>query len=158
MAIAMANEIQLTLLICCCNLPGLTFDCQTDIRLGIQRGKDVIDEVAGDAASVIFTATVRVARNGPHGGPNFLGPYAHGAVDDRFIYLSWSGVVDGNRAMFRRAKLRLRSIDWPLIDQSVATGRPVELTVNMTGKRGGPACATLESQGAQWSLAAPRVS
>ena len=147
----MAGEPQVTLLIHCWHLPGLTFEHQSDIRLGIQKGKAVIDEVPGDTNGVTFEAALRVGRN-PDGAPNFLGQYAHGTPDDRFLYLSWSGVSNGRRAMFRRAKLRLRTIDWPMIDQAIANGRPLEVTVDMTGKRGGPACATLESQGAVWKL------
>lgn len=147
----MAGEPTINLLVHCHSLPGVTFEAKSDIRLGIQRGKDVIDEVGGDADAVTFSASVRVGRNAD-GSPNFLGPYAHGPVGDRFLYLSWSGIENGTRAMFRRAKLRLRGIGWPTLEQAIATERPLEVTVNMTGKRGGPACATLEEQGATWRL------
>jgi len=148
----MANETQLKLLVHCFNMPGRTYGELTDIRLGIQKGKEVIDEVPADQTNATFTASVRVERKPPSNNPNFLGPYAHGTPQQRFLYLSWSGVSNGDRKMFRRAKLQLGGITWDDIDRAVAADQPLEVTLDMTSKHGGPACATLKVQGVEWQL------
>ena len=99
----------------CTDLPGTRFrDPQDPARpvkdpvfLGIQRGKEVIEQVPGDTKTATFTPEFRVERK-KDGTPNFLGPFAQGTADDRFFYLCW-GVKrpTGGFDTFRRLKVRL---------------------------------------------------
>lgn len=70
---------------------------------------------------------------GAEGRPNFLGPFASGPADDRFVYLSWRSIPRG--VWINRLKARLGAIDWPLIEQAEAAGRPI--TADLTGRTPG---------------------
>lgn len=139
----MNDHQEITLRIHCHHLPGTQFEERTAVRLGIQKGQEVVEDVAADVESVTFTVTLRVANNPKNGQPNFLGAYAHGTPNDRFIYLSWGERKDGAWDMFRRAKVRLRQLTGERLEQSIKTGEPIELSVAMTDAKGGPACGTL---------------
>ena len=67
---------------------------------------------------------------GKGGRPNFLGPYASGPADDRFVHLAWRSIP---RAVWiNRVKARHADIDWPLIHAAEAAGRPLE--ADLTGR------------------------
>ncbi len=53
---------------------------------------------------------------GKDGRPNFLGPFASGPADDRFVYLAWRSIPRG--VWINRVKARLADIDWPLIERA----------------------------------------
>lgn len=61
---------------------------------------------------------------GPDGRPAFTGPYASGPRDQRFVYLSWPH-IDGC-GYVNRIKMRLADLDWPLIEQAIERGVPLE--------------------------------
>jgi len=64
-----------------------------------------------------FECAVRVKQNEKTGMPNFLGEFAHGTADERFLYLTL-------RPMFgsgRRIKVPLKSITWAQVIE--AAGR-----------------------------------
>ena len=61
---------------------------------------------------------------GPDGRPTFTGPFASGPRDQRFVFLSWPR-LDGC-GYVNRVKLRLTDLDWPLIDQAIERGVPLE--------------------------------
>ena len=56
----------------CTNMPGAHFEQSTDLRLGIQRGKEVVDDVPGDADRAIFRFSLRVKENPRSGQRIFL--------------------------------------------------------------------------------------
>ena len=67
------------------------------------------------------------------GRPNFLGPYASGPADDRFVYLAWRSIL---RAVWiNRVKARLADIDWPLIE--AAQGRRLSADLSDWSPGGG---------------------
>jgi uncharacterized protein DUF5990 len=121
------------------------------VRLGLQKGKDVVNDVPGDADQVVFTVPLRVKKNATTGRPNFLGPYAHGTPEERFIYLSWGERLGNEWDMFRRAKIHLKHLDWKSIEQSQETGRPLEVVLDMTDKRGEPICASVKADRIKWA-------
>ena len=149
----------LHLSILCTELPGIRFPdacgaapvCYEPVHLGIQRGQEVIDIVPADRKQATFDASFRVGRQ-RDGSPNFLGPYAHGPVSDRFVYLSW-GVKPqrGGFEMFRRLKLRLGHLGWNQIERSMASGKPIRVTLRLTDARGGPLCATPPATHVSWN-------
>jgi hypothetical protein len=60
----------------------------------------------------------------PDGRPNFTGPFASGPRGQHFVYLSWPH-LDGH-GYVNRIKLRLTDLDWPLIEQAIERGAPLE--------------------------------
>jgi len=142
----------------CTDLPGTCFrDPQDPARpvkdpvfLGIQRGKEVIEQVPGDVKTATFTPEFRVERK-KDGSPNFLGPFAQGTADDRFFYLSW-GVKDpkGGFAMFRRLKIRLGHLSATRVARACRSGEPITVRLRLTDAKGGPLCATPRPPHIEW--------
>src|SRR5688500_16640345 len=89
-------------------LPGRVWGEHGNVHIGIQKGKDVVDLVPGDAPSAVFE--LMLVRRDEDG--DFRSPFAHGERGDRFLYLCW-GDVDadsGAFSMFRRCKVMLAAI------------------------------------------------
>ena len=145
-----ATQSLMHLSILCTELPGIRFDCYEPVHLGIQRGKEVIEAVPADRKQATFATSFRVARQ-RDGSPNLLGPYAQGPVGDRFVYLSWGVKTKGGGfEMFRRLKLRLGQLGWKPIERSMASGKPIRVTLRLTDARGGPLCATPPATHVSW--------
>ena len=85
---------RLKLKVVCTQLSGTRFEdphshkpkIKEPVYLGIQCGKEVIDQVSADRREVVFYPEFKVGKK-PDGSPNFLGPYAQGRPADRFFYL-----------------------------------------------------------------------
>jgi hypothetical protein len=148
----MKEPRELKIRIHCHNLPGKSFEGRTGVRLGIQHGNSVVDDVPGDTAEVTFTVPLRVGENPKTRRPNFLGPYAHGTADERFIYLSWGERKGDEWEMFRRAKLLLGHIMFENIEAAEAVGQPIGVSIDMTDAKGGPRCASLKPTQVEWEL------
>ena len=86
------TDTYLKLKVICTELPGTRFEdphahkpkIKEPVYLGIQRGKEVIEQVSADRREVVFYPEFRVGEK-PDGAPNFLGPYAQGRPADRFF-------------------------------------------------------------------------
>lgn len=140
----------ITIQLNCIDLPGVEFDGRTEVRLGIQRGREVIEDVPANVKSVRFHCDMRVEKNAKTGKPNFLGPYAQGTPQERFIYMCW-GERDGEKwNTFRRAKVHLKDLDWRTVERAVSSGRPIEVVIKMTDKKGGPLCASVREENIEW--------
>jgi len=95
-----------------------------------------------DAA--IFECAVRVKQNEKTGMPNFLGEFAHGTADERFLYLSLRGAGD---TWQRRIKVPLKSITWAQVME--AAGREnSKLACAVDSARSG----TVKLLGAGWEV------
>lgn len=140
----MREQREITLRIHCHDLPGVRFEERTAVRLGIQKGQEVVDDVPAEGDGVTFTATLKVGGR-KSGEPNFLGPYAQGKPEDRFLYLCWGERMAGRWDPFRRAKVPLTHLTWGLLDQAWEAGEPITLPVAMTDSRGGPVCGSVEA-------------
>jgi hypothetical protein len=147
----MSNGQELIIQIHCRNLPGTQFGGRTGVRLGIQKGKDVIEDVPASVSGVTFTIPLRVTRNLKSGRPNFLGPFAQGTPDERFIYLCWGDRHDDWDG-FRRAKVHLNHLSWKSVEKAIADGKPVEAVINMTDNQGGPLCASVKKDKIEWKV------
>ena len=81
----------LTIRLRCRHLPGTRFEERTGVRLGVQRGPDVVDDVAAEAdrEEVIFDLPVQVAVSPRTGTSDFKGRFVHGKPGERFLYLCW---------------------------------------------------------------------
>jgi hypothetical protein len=92
-----------------------------------------------------FEFPIRV-KEGKDGQPNFLGPFAQGPANSRFIYLdigTYAGQI--NTPWSRRLKIPLAGITWPMIEQASDASRLIEVRVPGTGKDGGPTCGTVKN-------------
>jgi hypothetical protein len=116
-----------------------------DIHVGVQRARDVIGLVPGDAAQAVFEFEVDVK------GGRFAGPFVHGRDGQRFIYLSWGEVIGDEFRMFRRAKLHIDHLD-----ASRADGRVVEATLTLTDGKGHPLCASVRPPRVSWTIRGQR--
>ena len=124
-------------------------DCRYDhVHAGIQRGREVVELVPGDAPGASWTFPI-TAKTADDGSVDFGGPYVHGRRGDRFLYISW-GTVQADFEMFRRAKLHLADCDPSVLDDAVRSGELV-CRVNMTDAHGNPRCAHVRSPDATWS-------
>jgi len=139
---AMRGPREITILIHCRDLPGVRFGERTAVRLGIQKGQDVVDDVLAESDGVTFTATLRVGGR-KTGEPNFLGPYAHGKPEDRFLYLCWGEREAEMWELIGRAKISLTRLGWSCLNKAWEAGEPIMLSVAMTDSRGGPACGSV---------------
>ena len=119
-----------------------------NVHVGVQRGKEVVDLIPGDAAEArwSFGVTARPAADAP---PDFSGPFVHGRRGDRFLYLSW-GAVDDEFRMFRRAKLHFADGDDEVLTAAVAEGRLV-CRVRLSDRCGEPRCARVRPPDAIWT-------
>jgi uncharacterized protein DUF5990 len=110
--------------------------------VGVQLGRDPAGLVSADADSARWEVELEVV---PHeGGPDFRGPAVQGRKGERFVYLTWGEVRDGDFAMFRRAKLMLSDVPGPT--RSVVTAY-----VDLTDDLGLPRCARLHPPALRWA-------
>jgi len=131
------------------DLPGSTCgpsperpDGHRNIHVGVQCKQEVVQRARGDAKQAVFEFEVSI-KNG-----KFSGPYIHGRDGQRFIYLSWGVVEDGEFHMFRRAKLHVDHID-----VAAADGHTVEGRLGLTDAKGNPTCASIRPPAIAWKVA-----
>ena len=148
----MTDQHEVKIRIHCHNLPGTHFEGRDAVRLGIQKGQDVIDDVLGDVQKVTFTLPLRVIRNPRNGQPNILGPFTHGTPDQRFIYLCWGERRGDGWDGFRRAKVHLSHLSWEALNKASETSQPIEAFVNMMDDKGGPLCASVKDDKIEWRM------
>jgi hypothetical protein len=134
------------------DLPGLS--CapgQTNIHVGVQRGREPHELVPGDAPSATWELDV-TTKPGPDGTVDIGGPYAQGKRGDRFHYLTW-GSVDpaGHFAMFRRAKLNIADIDPALLERAATGEATLVARLSLTDAKGLPVCARVRPPAITWS-------
>jgi hypothetical protein len=99
-------------------------------RFGLQDTKQTIVEgVVQPDGGLAFDFTLKVKQGKDPNHPVFLGRFASGPVEDRFVYLSWWAIERGD--YINRVKARLGTIDWKLVRRSQAEERSI--TAEMTG-------------------------
>jgi hypothetical protein len=126
------------------------------VDIGVQEGHGndykTVQTQRSTAQDLQFEFPVRVKEN-KAGGPNFLGPFAQGPADKRFVYLD-IGACAGqtNTPWSRRLKIPLAGITWPLIEQASKASRAIEVCVPGTGGDGGPTCGTVKEIISGWAV------
>lgn len=146
------SPAEITLLLHCQNLPGTEFEGRTAVRLGIQKGTEVIEDVPGDVTQVTFAIPLRVKKNPQTGQPDFAGPFAQGRPGERFIYLCWGERKGEAWDGFRRAKIHLSHLDWGVVEAALKSGRPILALLEMTDDKGGPLCASVKEDKIRWQI------
>jgi hypothetical protein len=123
------------------------------VTMKVQEGKDRLlspCETKPDKISFEFPITVDLS----NGRPNFLGKFAQGPKDARFIYVN-SGSFAGQPGTRwnRRAKISLMKITSAHIQELLdSPGSKLEVTINGVGKDGGPVCASIPSAADGWRI------
>jgi hypothetical protein len=146
----MSTHMNIRLHIICRDLPGATFENYRDVRLGIQRGREVVAEVSGAAERTEFDIELQFDA----ASSSWRGPFVHGPKGTKFLYLCWTAQHDENREMFRRAKIHLTTIPRELLQAALSEDRVLQLELGLTDSKGGPLCASVAAEKLSWSLAA----
>lgn len=125
------------------------------VLFAVQRGRDeLLPPYASADGSVSFALTVRLGPARADGSFNFLGPYAQGTPDDRFVYVN-SGVRAGqaDTPWERRAKIKLGGIPRELVEAAAGVPhRAVQAHIHGTMRDGGPVCASVAPPAIAWQL------
>jgi hypothetical protein len=141
------DEIEIRIEIVCTELPGAG---HASLHLGIQRDKVIIEVASADSKRIVFKPTLRARRNAD-GSVNFLGPFAQGPKDERFIYLNWATatgkVLTG---MVGRIKLHLNHIKWAAVEKAAEGNKPIRVRLSLTNATGKPVMASVRPDVAQW--------
>lgn len=122
-----------------------------NIHVGLQRQREVVELVSGDANSAKWAFEVPT-RVDVDGAPDFGGPFVHGRRGDRFVYLSW-GTVDGAGVfnMFRRAKLHFADVDAATLRAAMDGDETLVAQLGLTDRCGDPICARVRPPDVTWS-------
>lgn len=121
------------------------------VTMKVQRGKDELlppSEVLAGAITFEFEISADLTME----APNFLGKYAQGPKDQRFIYVN-SGRYAGQAGTCwdRRAKISLMSITREQINAVLAKpGSFLLAEFEGVGRDGGPTCASVK--GVEWTV------
>ena len=127
---------------------GLAYE---NVHVGVQRRRDVVDLVPGDAPDIEWNLIVDTVTK--DGALDLRGPFVHGKRGDRFLYLGWGTVDDANHfEMFRRAKLMFDAVPEELLRSAQAPGHRLVGTVNMTHDDGMPRCAAVRPPVIEWTV------
>jgi hypothetical protein len=122
------------------------------VEMKVQKGRhELLEPARATKAGKAFEFSVVADLSSS--APNFLGPFAQGPKDARFIYVN-SGTYAGQHATCwsRRAKLSLMSISREQAETVLALpGAWLETTISGTGRDGGPVCAGIK--GLKWRIA-----
>lgn len=118
------------------------------VIMQVQKGRDqLLPPAEASTQAVSFDFEITVDTSGPV--PNFLGKFAQGPKDQRFVYVN-SGTYAGqaNTCWSRRAKISLMSITKKQIEEALSTpGARLEAEIMGTGRDGGPMCASVPVAG-----------
>lgn len=118
----------------------------------VQRGRrELLEPSTVSAGKLVFEFPVAADLSSVI--PNFLGKYAQGPKDARFIYVNSGTYAGQNETCWsRRAKLSLMSITKEQVETVLgAPGSRIETAINGTGRDGGPVCASVK--GLEWRVA-----
>lgn len=121
------------------------------VFMKVQRGRSgLLEPIAQTPDSLTFEFEIRVDLTGDF--PNFLGEFAQGPKDARFVYVN-SGSCAGQYGTqwSRRAKLSLMSVTRQQVERILdKPGSFLETTMPGVGRDGGPTCASVK--GLVWKV------
>lgn len=124
---------------------------RSDVVMQVQSGKDeLLPPLKTSNVSIAFEFDMTIDVD--DGSLNFLGKYAQGPKDARFVYVN-SGTYAGQASTCwsRRAKLSLMSITPKQVNEVIARpGSRIEVTMPGVGSDGGPTCASVK--GLEWKV------
>ncbi len=120
------------------------------VSMLVQRGKDeLLPPSSKSAEQLVFDFEITVDTTETR--PNFLGKYAQGPKDARFIYVNSGTYADQHSMYGRRAKISLMSITGEQIQEAVSkAGTVLQTEFEGVGRDGGPTCASVK--GIEWKV------
>lgn len=121
------------------------------VTMQVQRGRcELLPPSKDTAAEKVFEFKLKVDLTGSE--PNFLGEYAQGPRDARFVYVNTGTYAGDARSEWgRRAKLPLGSVTSEQVESVLADPRLLlETSFAGTGRDGTPTCATVK--GLEWKV------
>jgi hypothetical protein len=109
-------------------LPDLPPD-EGPVTIGIQDKNQDVHAGQRGSDGWRFTCTLTVKGKDADGKPVFAGPFMHGTVGARFIYLSWKRVIPAPALWYQRVKIPLAGITWDMaqagaLDADISARRP----------------------------------
>ncbi|MGB5013672.1 MAG: DUF5990 family protein [Pyrinomonadaceae bacterium] len=120
------------------------------VAMLVQRGKDELlppSKKSADRLIFDFELTVDMSET----RPNFLGKYAQGPKDARFVYVNSGTYADQHSTWGRRAKISLMNITGDQIQTVVSkAGVILQTEIEGIGRDGGPTCASVK--GIEWKV------
>lgn len=123
----------------------------TGITMKVQRGKDeLLAPAKKSAVEQVFEFGITADLSS--GTPNFLGKYAQGPKDQRFIYVNSGRYATQHGTIWdRRAKISLINITGKQIDEVLADPKMIlETEFEGVARDGGPTCASVK--GIEWKV------
>jgi len=114
------------------------------VTIRVQQGRcDLLSPIRLSDAEAVFEFDVRVGTR-PNAELNFLGDFAQGPADGRFVYLN-AGVLAGqaDSCWQRRAKIPLMSITSQQVAEAIQRQLPLEARIQGRDRKGGPVCASV---------------
>ena len=124
------------------------------VRFAVQRGKAaLLAPLEQGQGAIAFELSLRLGAPLPQVPVNWVGEYAQGTPQDRFVYIN-SGTLAGqaDSVWTRRAKLKLADSPAPWVEQALAGQGLVQARVSGCMKAGGPICASVKPQDVVWSF------
>lgn len=124
-----------------------------DVVMQVQKGRDELlapSERKSNAISFDFSVNVDLSSE----APNFLGKFAQGPKDARFVYVN-SGTYAGQSetCWSRRAKISLMNITADQVREILKSpNSKLEICIDGTGSDGGPVCASVRSPREDWKI------
>lgn len=121
------------------------------VTMLIQRGRDeLLPPTTKSAEQLVFDFDLTVDTT--ESRPNFLGKYAQGPKDARFVYVNSGTYADQHSMHGRRAKISLMNITGEQIQTLVSkAGTVLQTEFEGIGRDGGPTCASVK--GIEWKVA-----
>lgn len=116
----------------------------------VQQGKDeLLPAVAASPEELIFEFDLTVDMTETR--PNFLGKFAQGPKDSRFVYVNSGTSANQDSIWSRRAKISLMDITGEQIEKVILLrGRVLQTKFEGVGRDGGPTCASVK--GIVWKV------
>ncbi|MBP6002194.1 MAG: hypothetical protein KA746_02055 [Pyrinomonadaceae bacterium] len=120
------------------------------VAMMVQRGKEeFLPPISTSAEQLVFDFEITVDLTETR--PNFLGKYAQGPKDARFVYVNSGTYADQHSIWGRRAKISLMSITGEQIQTVVSkAGMVLQTDFGGVGRDGGPTCASVK--GIEWKV------
>lgn len=120
-----------------------------EVVFGLQKGSgsnyETVQKQISTSNDLAFTFTIKVKGNRSKDKlPKLSGSFVQGPADNRFVYID-IGTYAGqsNTVWSRRLKIPLTGITWKDID-SLYHNSMLQTSIPVTGKDGGPNCATVK--------------
>ena len=120
------------------------------VAMSVQRGKtELLEPISQTVDRLVFDLVLTVDMTETM--PNFLGKYAQGPRNKRFVYVNSGTYADQHSVWNRRAKISLMSITGDQI-QTVLLKSSFVLQTEFEGigRDGGPTCASVK--GIEWKV------